>query len=490
MAIHNPEIKYTKLFINNEFVAAESGKEFEVINPSTEDVICRVSEADKHDVDKAVAAARKAFHRTSQWRTMDASQRAILMHKLCDLIERDMNYLASLESLDNGKIFADSLGDLEYTVKTIRYYAGWCDKVQGVTIPCDGDFISMTRKEPVGVVGQIIPWNYPVMMLAWKWGPALAAGCCIVMKPSELTPLSALYLAALSKEAGFPDGVINVVPGFGPSAGAAVSEHHDIDKVAFTGSTAVGALVMQAAGKSNLKRVTFELGGKSPIVVFDDCGDLDEAVDTCHGGVMNNHGQNCCAASRCYVQESIYDEFVKRSVAMASKRVIGDPFDESSTMGPLINRVQMDKVLRYIESGKKEGAKLECGGIRKGSKGFFVVPTVFSNVTDEMTIAKEEIFGPVQSILKFSTMDEVIDRANKTTYGLASGVITKDINKALMFAQGIKSGSVWVNTYDLCQPQSPVGGYKQSGQGRELGEAGLEEYLETKTITIKIPSKF
>lgn len=487
MALRNPEIKYTKLFINNEFVDAASGRTFPVINPSTEEVICAVAEAGVEDVDKAVLAASNAFSPTSPWRTMGASERAQLMNKLCELMRRDECYLASLDTLDNGKPYTESLCDLDYSIKTLQYYAGWCDKIHGHTIPCDGGYMCLTRREAVGVVGQIIPWNYPVMMLAWKWGPALAVGCTIVLKPAELTPISSLYIGALVKEAGFPPGVINIVPGMGNVAGHAIANHLNIDKVAFTGSTAVGRKVMQAASLSNLKRLTMELGGKSPVVVCEDCGNLDEAVELCHSAVFSNHGQNCCAGSRTFVHESICEDFVKRSVRLAQERVVGDPFDEKTLQGPQVSQTQMERILGYIEKGKSEGATLECGGSRLGNKGYFIQPTVFSNVTDDMTIAKEEIFGPVQAILKYSTMDEVIDRSNKTEYGLASGILTTDINKALTFAQAVRAGSVWVNCYDMCLPQTPFGGYKQSGHGRELGEEGLAEYLETKTITIKVP---
>lgn len=489
MKKRNPEIKYTQLFINNEFIDSELGLTFPVINPTTEDTICTVSEASEEDVNKAVLAARRAFSNTSPWRTMDASERAKLIYKLCELMERDQQYLASLDTLDNGKPYTESLGDVEYSIKTLRYYAGWCDKIHGQTVPCDGDYMCLTRREPVGVVGQIIPWNYPVMMLAWKWGPALATGCTIILKPAELTPISSLYIGALVKEAGFPPGVVNIVPGMGEIAGHAISKHPDIDKVAFTGSTAVGHKVMQAASISNLKRITMELGGKSPVVVCEDCGNLDEAVELCHNAVFSNHGQNCCAGSRTFVHESIYEEFVKKSVKLAHERIVGDPFDEETQQGPQVSQMQMERILGYIEKGKNEGATLECGGERVGNQGYFIQPTVFSNVTDDMTIAKEEIFGPVQVILRFSTMDEVIERSNKTQYGLASGIVTTDINKALTFAQTIRAGSVWVNCYDVCLPQTPFGGYKQSGQGRELGEEGLTEYLEMKTIVIKVPSK-
>ncbi|XP_067011008.2 aldehyde dehydrogenase 1A1 [Anabrus simplex] len=488
MANRSPAIKHTQLFINNQFVDSVSGKKFSTINPATGEKIIDIAEGDKADVDRAVVAARAAFRRGSPWRSMDASARGKLIAKLASLIERDIGHLANLESLDNGKPYEDSIFDINCAIDTFRYYAGWADKIHGNTIPSDGNFFSYTRKEPVGVVGQIIPWNYPILMLAWKWGPALAAGCTMVLKPAEQTPLTALYVASLSKEAGFPDGVINVVPGYGPTAGAAIASHRDINKVAFTGSTVVGHLIMEAAAKSNLKRVSLELGGKSPLVVCNDV-DVDEAVEIAHTAIFANHGQNCCAGSRTFVQEDIYEEFVKKATDKAARRKVGDPFADGTEQGPQIDDEMFNKVLNLIESGKKEGAKLECGGQRHGTKGYFIQPTVFSNVKDSMRIAKEEIFGPVQSIIKFKTLEEVIERANNTTYGLAAGIITKNIDTALVFANAVEAGSVWVNCYDAVVPQAPFGGFKQSGTGRELGEDSLKEYLEVKTVTIKIPVK-
>lgn len=487
MANPKPIIKYTQMFINNAFVDAKSGKKFSTVNPSTGTVIVQISEGDKADVDLAVAAAKLAFARGSPWRTIDASGRGLLMNKLADLMERDANYIANLETLDNGKTFGDSLFDIEASIGTLRYYAGWCDKIHGNTIPSDGGNFTVTRKEPVGVVGQIIPWNYPVLMLAWKWGPALAAGCTIVLKPAEQTPLTALYLAALTKEAGFPPGVINVVPGYGPTAGAALSQHPDVRKIAFTGSTEIGHVILSAAANSNLKRVSLELGGKSPVVIFDDVN-IAEAAQIAHDALFSNHGQSCCAGSRTFVQAKIYDEFVKVAKELAMKKKVGDPFDPTTHQGPQIDQEIFDKVLGYIKSGKEEGATVETGGEREGNVGFFIKPTVISNVKDNMKIAKEEIFGPVQSILKFNTIEEVIERANNTSYGLAAGVITNDINKALQFSQAVEAGSVWVNCYDAVTAQTPFGGYKKSGIGRELGEDGLEGYLETKTISIKVPA--
>ncbi|XP_068987273.1 aldehyde dehydrogenase X, mitochondrial [Bombus flavifrons] len=483
-----PDIKYTQLFINNEFMDSVSRKKFPTINPADGTVIADISEGDKADVDKAVAAASQAFSRGSDWRNMDPSVRGKLMNKFADLITRDLEYIATLEVLDNGKTYSNAVSDIEASIDTIRYYAGWCDKIFGDTIPVDGNLVSLTRKEPIGVVGQIIPWNYPFLMLAWKWGPALATGCTIVLKPAEQTPLSALYAAALAKEAGFPPGVINVITGYGPTAGAAIAEHPGIQKVAFTGSTEVGHLIMAASAKSNLKRVSLELGGKSPLVIFDDV-DIEKAAEIAYNAIFANHGQNCCAGSRTFVHTKIYDQFVAYAKQLALKTKVGDPFDAETQQGPQVDREMFDKVLGLIKSGKEEGAVLEVGGERHGNVGYFIKPTVFSNVTDDMRIAKEEIFGPVQSILKFETMDEVIERANNTNYGLAAGVLSKDIDKALMFAQAVQAGSVWVNCYDAITPQTPFGGFKQSGIGRELGSEGLKEYLETKTISIKVPTR-
>ncbi|KAF4516385.1 hypothetical protein B566_EDAN008508 [Ephemera danica] len=450
MANRNPEIKYTKLFINNVFVGAASGRTFPCVDPATGRKVADIAEADKADVDRAVNAARTAFARGSVWRTMDASARGKLIHQFANLIERDLQQLANLETLDNGKPVGDSEFDLRCSVDTLRYYAGWCDKIHGNTIPADGRLFSFTRAEPVGVVGSIIPWNYPALMLSWKLGPALAAGCTVVLKPAEQTPLSALYIASLVLEAGFPPGVVNIVPGYGPTAGAAIASHNDIDKVAFTGSTEVGKLVMEAAAKSNLKRVSLELGGKSPLVVFDDA-DIDEAVNIAHGAIFNNHGQNCVAGSRTYVHDKIYDQFVAKAKLAAERRVVGDPFNDGTQQGPQIDEEQMSKILELIESGRKEGATLECGGRRMGQRGYFVQPTVFSG-----------IFGPVQQILRFSTLEEAIRRANDTKYGLAAAIITRDINKALTFAESVQAGSV-------------------------CGEDSLKEYLEVKTVTVQLP---
>ena len=484
-----PEIKYTQIFINNEWRDSVSGKTFPTLDPTNGETICQVAEGDKADVDNAVAAAREAFKRGSKWRTMDASDRGRLLNKLADLIERDMEYLARLETYDNGKPLSVALAaDLPLVIKCYRYYAGWADKITGQTIPVDGPYMVFTRHEPVGVCGQIIPWNFPLLMQAWKLGPALCAGNTVVMKPAEQTPLTALYISALIAEAGFPPGVVNMVPGYGPTAGAAISHHPDVDKVAFTGSTEVGHLIKEAAAKTNLKRVTLELGGKSPNIVFADA-DLDDAVEKSHFALFFNQGQCCCAGSRCFVEESIYDEFVSKSIARAKARKVTDPLDPECEQGPQVDQEQFDKIMDLIDSGKQEGAKLECGGERVGDKGYFIQPTIFTNVKDNMRIAREEIFGPVMQIFKFKTVEEVIERANDTEYGLAASVFTTDINKAMIVAQSIRAGTIWVNTYDVFCAQAPFGGFKESGNGRELGEYGLQQYSEIKTVTIALPSK-
>ncbi|KAK0082131.1 hypothetical protein PV325_011025 [Microctonus aethiopoides] len=483
----NPKvvIKYKKIFINNEFVDSKSGKTFPSINPVNESVVAEIAEGDKADVDAAVHAAKSAFEHGSEWRSLQPAQRAILLNKLADLIDRDAEQIANIQTLENGKPYVQSFGEVKIAANIFRYYAGWCDKIYGETLPTDDGQLVITRKEPIGVIGQITPWNAPIALLAFKWGPALAVGCTVVLKPAEQTPLCTLHVTALTKEAGFPKGVINVVPGYGPTAGAAVSEHPDIVRIAFTGSVEVGKKIMIASGNSNLKRVTLELGGKSPLVICDDVN-VDEAVKIAHEAIFANSGQICVAASRTYVHSKIYDEFVKKSKELALKRKLGDPFDSTVAQGPQVDKEIFDRAMNYIKIGKESGAKLEAGGERLGTVGYYIKPTIFSNVTDDMVIAREEIFGPVQQILKYDNFDDVIKRANNTTYGLGAGIITNDINKALKFSQAVESGNVWVNQYANLLPSAPFGGYKQSGIGRELGADALENYLETKTILIKL----
>jgi len=478
------KIGSTRLLIDNQWVESVSGKRFETINPATGEVICDVAEADAADVDKAVAAARRAFDR-GQWRDMSATKRGELLYKLADLIEANKEELARLETLDNGKPLSEALNsDLPLVIACYRYYAGWADKIQGKTIPIQGDYFCYTRHEPVGVIGQIIPWNFPLLMQAWKLAPALAAGNTVVLKTAEQTPLSALRVGELILEAGFPPGVVNILSGYGPTAGGAIARHLDIDKVAFTGSTEVGKLIMEAAAKSNLKRVTLELGGKSPNIVFADA-DLDRAIAGSHDALFFNQGQCCCAGSRVFVEEKCYDEFIAKTVEQAKKRIVGDPFDLNTSQGPQVTKEQFERIMAYIESGMRDGANLLCGGKQVGDKGYFIEPTVFE-AKDDMTIAVEEIFGPVMSVMKFKSIEEVIDRANKTMYGLAAAVWTQDINKALAISNKVRAGTVWVNCYDVFDAAAPFGGFKQSGIGRELGEYGLQQYTEVKTVTVKL----
>ena len=484
-AAHDVDIKYNQCFINGEWTDSASGKTFDTINPSTGEPICGVAECEEEDVNRAVKAARKAFD-NSAWSRMSGAERGHLMYKLADLIETNIDELARLESLDNGKPFSDSRNiDIPLTIACYRYYAGWADKNHGKTIPINGPFFCYTRHEPVGVCAQIIPWNFPMLMQAWKWGPALAMGNTIILKPAEQTPLTALYVTQLAAEAGYPEGVINTVPGFGPGAGAPLAAHNDVDKVAFTGSTEVGHKIMETAAKTNLKRVTLELGGKSPNIVFADA-DMDAAVEGAFFALFFNQGQCCCAGSRLMVEQSIHSEFVDRLVQKAEGRVVGDPFSDKTEQGPQVSEEQFNRVMGYIESGKKEGADMRCGGTRVGERGYFISPTVFDNVQDDMVIAQEEIFGPVMSVMPFKDVNEAIDRSNRTNYGLAAAVWTKDIQKALKISNGVRAGTVWVNCYDVFDAAAPFGGFKRSGIGRELGEYALQNYTEVKTVTMKM----
>lgn len=473
----------TGLFINNEWVTSSDGKTFETIDPSTGEHQLDFAHATVEDVNTAVKAARKAF-KTTWGKGVAATERSALLSKLADLMERDAQLLAELESWNSGKgvrIARDA--DVADTVACLRYYAGLCDKIFGQTIDAFGkDKLIYTLHEPIGVCGQIIPWNYPLLMWGWKVGPALAAGCCVVMKPSELTPLTALYLCELAKEAGFPAGVINTLPGLGATTGNAIASHMDVDKIAFTGSVATGRRISVAAAQSNLKKVTLELGGKSPSIVFD-TADVDDTANWLALGIWFNSGQDCCAGSRLYVQAGIYDKLVAKLVENAKACAIGKPSDDATSFGPLISANQRDKVLGYIETARKEGATISTGGKKWAeSKGFYVEPTVIEGVTPDMTVIKEEIFGPVISVAKFTTEEEAIELANNSVYGLAAAVFTNDAKQSMRVSGALEAGTVWVNSYALLHVQAPFGGFKQSGIGRELGTYGLEAYTQVKAV--------
>ncbi|KAL5725195.1 aldehyde dehydrogenase (NAD(+)) [Ranunculus cassubicifolius] len=474
-------VNYTQLLINGKFVDAASGKTFPTLDPRTGDVIANVAEGDKEDIDRAVAAARKAFDE-GPWPKMSPYERSRILLRFADLVEKNIDELAALETWDNGKPHEQAAKtEVPTLARLFRYYAGWADKIHGLTVPADGPYHVQVLHEPIGVAGQIIPWNFPLLMFAWKVGPALACGNTIVLKSAEQTPLSALYAAKLFHEAGLPPGVLNVVSGFGPTAGAALASHMDVDKLAFTGSTETGKIVLELGAKSNLKPVTLELGGKSPFIVCEDA-DVDRAVELAHFALFFNQGQCCCAGSRTFVHEKVYDEFIEKAKARALKRIVGDPFRKGVEQGPQIDSEQFEKIMKYIRSGIDSGATLETGGERFGSKGYYIQPTVFSNVQDGMLIAQDEIFGPVQSILKFKDLKDVIKRANASRYGLAAGVFTKNIDTANTLTRALKAGTVWVNCFDVFDAAIPFGGYKMSGQGREKGIYSLNNYLQVKAV--------
>jgi aldehyde dehydrogenase (NAD+) len=482
-SVKPPIVKDQPLFIGGKWVDSVSGKTFPAINPADGETICQVAEGDKADIDLAAKAARKALD-SGPWSQMDAADRGRLLYKLADQVEKNAADLAALESLNCGKTITDAYGDMQGVVNTLRYYAGWADKIEGRTVPVRGSFLSYTLRQPVGVVGQIIPWNFPLLMLAWKWGPALACGNTIVMKPAEQTPLTAMRLGEMAQEVGFPDGVINLVNGYGETAGDALVRHPQVDKIAFTGHVDTAKIIQKAAADT-LKRTMFELGGKSPNVIFADA-DMDQAVEGAFHAIYFHGGQCCTAGSRLFVEEKIHGKFVERLAEKAKKRKVGDPLDTSTEQGPQVSQEQMDKILGYVELGKKQGARLVVGGQRVGSKGYFVEPTIFDGVKDDMAIATDEIFGPVVSVLPFKDVDEVIKRANSTYYGLAAAIWTKNIDKAHLYAKHVKAGTVWVNCYHVVDTTTPFGGFKMSGQGRENGEAALEHYTELKTVTIKL----
>ncbi|CBF74652.1 hypothetical protein AN4126.2 [Aspergillus nidulans FGSC A4] len=470
----------TGLFINNEFVPAASGKTLTTVNPYDESIIATVSSAGPKDVDRAVAAARQAF--ASEWRGLTPSERGLLLLRLADLCDRDKEILATIDAWDNGKPYEQALGeDIAEVIAVFRYYGGWADKIHGSTIDTGDAKFAYTRHEPLGVCGQIIPWNYPVMMAAWKLGPALACGNTVVLKAAEQTPLSVLYLATLIKEAGFPAGVVNLLNGEGASAGAAIAGHPGVDKIAFTGSTNTGRVIMKAAA-GNLKAITLETGGKSPLLVFDDAN-IDQAVKWSHVGIMSNMGQICTATSRIYVQETIYDTFVEKFKQYTIENSkVGSQFDPSVTHGPQISKAQRDRILSYVQSAKSEGAQLVLGDEPVSEKGYFVPPTIFKNTTREMSAVREEIFGPFVVIQSFSTQQDAINKANDTEYGLGAAVFTENITRAHRVAAAIQAGMVWINSSQDSHFAIPFGGYKQSGIGRELGEYALAAYTQVKAV--------
>lgn len=470
-----------KLLIDGRRVDALSGRTFDTLDPSTGDVIAKIAEADAADVDAAVRSARAAFE--GSWGRMRASERGLLLLKLAELIRRDEDELVNLESLDSGKpVSAIRRQDLPAVIDTLVYYAGMADKINGQVIPARQDALTYTLREPLGVVGAIIPWNFPLMIGMWKIAPALACGCTVVLKPAEITPLTALKIGELALEAGLPAGTLNVVPGFGKIAGQAIVDHPDIDKVTFTGSPVVGRQILQGAA-GNLKRVTLELGGKSANIIFPDA-DLDAAVKAAAAGIFFNTGQVCSAGSRILAHDAVYDEVVERLAARASSVRIGDPRDGSTAMGPVVSEVQMKRVLDYIEVGKTEGARMVTGGSRHGERGYYVEPTVFADVEHEMRISQEEIFGPVAAVIKFKDEEDALRIANGTVYSLAAGVWTADIGRAHRFTRRLKAGTVWVNTYGPTDIRLPWGGTRDSGFGREHGEEAIENFTEPKVVWI------
>ncbi|HUE84176.1 MAG TPA: aldehyde dehydrogenase family protein [Pyrinomonadaceae bacterium] len=480
-----------QLFIDGEWVDAVSGKTFTTPNPATGQTLAEVAEADKADIDKAVVAARRAYE--GKWSKLSARDRGRLLYKLSQLIEANAARLASLETADNGKPIRESLYvDLPQVAENFEYFAGWATKIEGETIPVPGRMFNYTLREPVGVCGQIIPWNFPLLMAAWKLAPALAAGNTVVLKPAEQTPVTAMELGKLIQEAGFPPGVVNIVPGYGEKAGAALASHAGIDKVAFTGSTEVGKLIARAAAE-NLTKVSLELGGKAPNVVFADA-DLEQAVNGAMMGIFYGQGQVCCAGSRLFVEDKIKDEFLAKLQERSRGIKVGDPMDKGTQMGPQVSSEQLDRIRGYVAIGQSEGATLLTGGEPPSlegnlQNGFFFQPTIFSEVKNQMRVAQEEIFGPVVSVITFSDEDDLIRQANETIYGLSAGIWTRDITRAHRFAKEVKAGVVWINTFNMFSPSSPFGGYKQSGYGREMGKHALELYTQVKSVWVDLSGK-
>src|SRR5271154_1171763 len=476
-----------QLFIDGRWADAASGRTFETPNPATGETLARIAEGGAEDINRAVKAARRAFEE-GPWSRMTASDRGRIIWRIGDLILEHADELAQLESLDNGKPFAVArAADIPLAADLFHYMAGGATKIEGNTINISvpympgANFPSYTLREPVGVVGQIIPWNFPLLMAAWKLGPALPTGNCVVLKPAEQTPLTALLLAQLIAEAGIPDGVVNVVTGFGETAGAALAPHDDVDKVAFTGSTEVGKLIVAAAGASNLKKLTLELGGKSPNIVFDDAG--PDAIEGAANAIFFNHGQCCVAGSRLYVQQAKFDEVVDGVAAIAKSIKMGPGMEPGTQMGPLVSDEQFRRVTGFLESGKADGATALAGGGRFGDRGYFVEPTVLTNTRPEMQVVREEIFGPVLVAAAFTDLDEIAAVANDSEYGLGAGIWTRDISKAHALAKKLRAGTVWINCYNVFDAALPFGGYKQSGWGREMGHEALHAYTEVKAVT-------
>ncbi len=475
----------TDLFINNEWRPAASGKRFPVANPATEEVLGEVAAGDVADVDNAVRAAKSCFESTA-WHDLSARKRGRILFKAADLLEARLDEFARLESAQNGKTLFEAKIELTMTVNTLRYYAGWADKIVGDTLPVDGPFLAYTLREPIGVVGAIVPWNFPLNIASWKFAPALAAGCTIILKPASETPLTALLFGEVALEAGLPPGAFNVVSGGGSTAGAALVRHPDVDKIAFTGSTEVGRQIMKLAADTN-KRVTLELGGKSPNIIFADA-DLKSAVRGAQTGIFYGKGEVCAAGSRLLVEKSVHQQVIEQLADGAKKLTPGDPLDKNTRLGALVSKKQQESVLAYVKKGVDEGAQLVAGGkaVKPNGKGYFVEATVFDGVRPEMTIAREEIFGPVLAVLTFDDFEQGVKLANQTIYGLAAGIWTKDIQKAHRAAKAIRAGTVWINSYNFYDSGAPFGGFKASGFGRDLGREALDGYLETKTVWVAL----
>ncbi|MCF6215177.1 MAG: aldehyde dehydrogenase family protein [Emcibacter sp.] len=477
-----------KMLVNGQWVTSASGKSFDTLDPSTGGVIVQVAEGDKEDIDRAVTAARAAFE-DGLWPSMNPTDRARCMYRLADLMEENADILAELEALDNGKNVAVARAvDVQVAIDYIRYMAGWPTKIMGNVLPLsvpyapDAKFLGYTLKEPVGVVGQIIPWNFPILMCAWKLGAALASGCTAVLKPAEETPLTALYVGELVCQAGFPDGVVNIIPGYGHTAGAALTTHKQVDKIAFTGSTEVGKIIVKAAADT-MKNVSMELGGKSPAIILPDA-DLDIAIPGAASAIFFNQGQVCCAGSRLFVPDSLYDQVIEGLAEAANAMKVGPGLNPDNMVNPLVSQIQYDRVMGYIDSGRAEGADIVAGGKRRSDKGYFVEPTILGNTNRDMKVVREEIFGPVVCVQRYNDIDEVAKLANDTIYGLGASIWTKDVSNIINIVPKIRAGTVWVNCHNILDIAMPFGGYKQSGFGKDMGKEALESYLETKSVCI------